>query len=595
MAKIVVYVLPTFALLVSCIQPAKRQICSNDSACGSGFRCNQQSGVCERRCDNPRFSGINCDECRFDGALTPTCIVCGDGIVDTDAGEICDDGNRSNDDGCDSNCTLTSCGNGILNEGEECDDGNRVVEFCPYEVGDCVVCGAACTEIPGLISRCGDGIIDIDNGEECDDGNQDNDDGCLVDCREASPILCSVECDSVGTTKQATRSIQVIPNDAPAGSRVVSVDVLNGVIAIGSRGAGYYNCLGGLGRLNDRCSDLMLGEVNLYGTAGENIWVHRDRLISDNHVYFGNELVLGKDTLAITAVDPPNDLWNEPEFMGLDQFNGPLSGFFYRRTGLDEWSVHEHFEHYGGALAASGHTFLVGSSLDVSIPTLDPTCASGIYPQTIAYRSDGVREGIVQEGHLAPELIQQCQSALGQDVAFDGHHALIGAPVGSHGCRVGCQHETGVVHVVRRLVNTNEWQYVQRLEPVDSASVKFGFSTAIYGDTALVAVKQRDDPASQSVLVFRHSNGTWIQTQRLVGPANSGFGDKLAISENIVLISAPNERQNLSDVADTFCDEDTENSDQDMCPVGQGVVYVFTRRMSDRWEESEKNLGTYNL
>ena len=118
--------------------------------------------------------------------------MCGDGIVDTDAGEICDDGNRSNDDGCDSNCTLTSCGNGILNEGEECDDGNRVVEFCPYEVGDCVG-GAACTEIPGLISRCGDGIIDIDNGEECDDGNQDNDDGCLVDCREASLILCSVE------------------------------------------------------------------------------------------------------------------------------------------------------------------------------------------------------------------------------------------------------------------------------------------------------------------------------------------------------------------------------------------------------------------
>ena len=28
-----------------------------------------------------------------------------------------------------------------------------------------------------------------------------------------------------------------------------------------------------------------------------------------------------------------------------------------------------------------------------------------------------------------------------------------------------------------------------------------------------------------------------------------------------------------------------------MCPVGQGVVYVFTRRMSDRWEESEKIWG----
>ena len=52
----------------------------------------------------------------------------------------------------------------------------------------------------------------------------------------------------------------------------------------------------------------MLGEVNLLWHCRQKHMVHRDRLISDNHVYFGNELVLGKDTLAITAVDPPNDL-----------------------------------------------------------------------------------------------------------------------------------------------------------------------------------------------------------------------------------------------------------------------------------------------
>jgi cysteine-rich repeat protein len=36
----------------------------------------------------------------------------------------CDDGNDEDGDGCDSNCTFTRCGNGIVTEGELCDDGN---------------------------------------------------------------------------------------------------------------------------------------------------------------------------------------------------------------------------------------------------------------------------------------------------------------------------------------------------------------------------------------------------------------------------------------------------------------------------------------
>ena len=30
------------------------------------------------------------------------------------------------DDGCDSNCTETACGNGVTHEDEACDDGNLV-------------------------------------------------------------------------------------------------------------------------------------------------------------------------------------------------------------------------------------------------------------------------------------------------------------------------------------------------------------------------------------------------------------------------------------------------------------------------------------
>ena len=52
----------------------------------------------------------------------PTCVR--DGVVEP--GELCDDGNRRNGDGCDNNCTPTGCGNGLRTTGELCDDGNLI-------------------------------------------------------------------------------------------------------------------------------------------------------------------------------------------------------------------------------------------------------------------------------------------------------------------------------------------------------------------------------------------------------------------------------------------------------------------------------------
>lgn len=93
--------------------------------------------------------------------------TCGDWMLrPTDGGERCDDGNTVNGDGCDGNCTITECGNGITTAGEQCDDGNA-------ENGD--GCDGNC-----FVSRCGNGIVA--GTELCDDGNTDDGDGCDHTC-----------------------------------------------------------------------------------------------------------------------------------------------------------------------------------------------------------------------------------------------------------------------------------------------------------------------------------------------------------------------------------------------------------------------------
>ena len=72
---------------------------------------------------------------------------CGNGTVD--AGEECDDGNRVDGDGCDSNCTTSRCGNGIKAGIEQCDPP------CGGGCGAGQVCTDACTCSSATACACG--------------------------------------------------------------------------------------------------------------------------------------------------------------------------------------------------------------------------------------------------------------------------------------------------------------------------------------------------------------------------------------------------------------------------------------------------------
>jgi cysteine-rich repeat protein len=101
---------------------------------------------------------VNCDdECPREGPPGPGEFLDGDGCIATE-----------------------ECGNGIVDPGEVCDDGNDVEgDGCNF---DCSIVepGFICP-IPGVpCSQCGNEVVEP--GEECDDGNIVSGDGCSADC-----------------------------------------------------------------------------------------------------------------------------------------------------------------------------------------------------------------------------------------------------------------------------------------------------------------------------------------------------------------------------------------------------------------------------
>lgn len=150
--------------------------------------------------DNNVTDGDGCSGiCQIEEGCNPACnqdqicregqceaIECGNGHVEE--GEQCDDGNDINTDACIEGCLRASCGDGHLqaDSDEECDDGDNNSDDAPN------ACRVDCTH-----PSCGDEIID--DGEQCDDGNQIGDDGCSATCQGEGSTICDLFRDGVFT------------------------------------------------------------------------------------------------------------------------------------------------------------------------------------------------------------------------------------------------------------------------------------------------------------------------------------------------------------------------------------------------------------
>ena len=153
----------------------------------------------------------------------------------------------------------------------------------------------------------------------------------------------------------------------------------------------------------------------------------------------------------------------------------------------------------------------------------------------------------------------------GTSVAVAGDTAVIGAPRDNDDGS-----DSGSAYVFTR--SAGVWTEQQKLTASDAAaSDLFGFSVAVAGDTAVIAVPLDDDNGSNSgsAYVFTRSAGVWTEQQKLTASDAALmdlFGFRVALDGDTAVIGA---------------DSDDDNGS------GSGSAYVFTRSGST-WTEQAK-------
>jgi hypothetical protein len=186
---------------------------------------------------------------------------------------------------------------------------------------------------------------------------------------------------------------------------------------------------------------------------------------------------------------------------------------------------------FGNSLSISGNTLAVGASLGDSPPGGD-TGAAYVF----------VRTGTTwtQQAKLAPgELLTG--DRFGISVSISGETIAVGAPF--HNTSAGV--DAGAAYVFVRTGTT--WIQQAKLTANDGeANTLFGWSAAIYGETAIIGSRDNTSAGENAgaAYVFVRTGTTWTQQAKLTpndGMPFQVFSLSVAISGETIVIGAPND------------------------------------------------------
>jgi len=186
----------TYACTINSDCPPDGNICNGEEYCDEGTR------TCQRR--NEPAEGTVCQEDPRKICISLTCqsSICGDRFIDTVSGEECDDGNATEGDGCDNDCTF-SCH--VITQNTECNDGlpcnedlcNETTHTCYHEISPTT-----------KVCRPSAGTCDV--AEYCDGVNST----CPNDLFLSSETVCRPSAGDCDVAENCTGSSATCPADS---------------------------------------------------------------------------------------------------------------------------------------------------------------------------------------------------------------------------------------------------------------------------------------------------------------------------------------------------------------------------------------------
>ena len=608
----------------------------NGEMCTMSNEC--QSGVCDL------LDSMQCE---------PN-LACGNGVPD--AGEACEDGNTTPGDGCDAfclkengiDCTADAqcqsgvcnligsnqcepanvCGNGKRDAGEICDDGNVIDNdgcdaSCKLSLGEACTASAQCDS--GACDRlesntcepanvCGNGVIDA--GEGCEDGATVAGDGCGPTCllETGEPCTASALCESnfcvnvcYDDNPEYVKASNTNGNDEFGSAVALSGDLF----AVGAgREASCENGINPSGT-NNGCA--AAGAVYVYKRTG-GVWAFDAYIKASNseaNDWFGDAIALDGNTLVVGARGEDSCA---DGVGGSQTDNGcgtaGAAYVFVRNAGVWTQQAYVKASNSSAGVKRSGSfagdwfgwaVDIQGDTLVVSAPFED-SCATGIggnesddtcVDAGAAYIFKRAGSTWTQAAYVKASNTDS-RDEFGQAVAVYGDTVAVGSSE-EESCVTGTPsgpssnvcYNSGAVYVFRDTGSWAEEAFLKRAS--NSSNTRFGSSLGMAADSLAVGVTGDGNcgtgvgsmagggcATSGAVHMYARSGTTWSQEAYIKATnteAGDAFGTKLDLDGNRLIVNAWKEAS---------CSKVPNSLEADNGCANAGAAYIYTK-VANAW------------